>query len=225
MPTKGTTGNGLNSTGAERVTVPILNHQQKTFCEIYLSQAPFYNGLAAVTAAGYKNARSSYQKLMENSNVQLYLEYLREQYRERCYITLDDMVKQLAKIAWFDIRNLFKEDGTLKDIHELDDAAGAAIAGIEWEDLKGVDAMVAEMMGARFAAKRKVKLRDSIKAMELIAKLLGFIKEEKSKERKIVRDRFGNVIQVEDISSIEEEDRVIFEDHTLPPVPNGNSSL
>jgi len=50
---------------------------------------------------------------------------------ERASITKADVLMEAARLARFDIRRLYNEDGGLKKIHELDDETAAAIQGIE----------------------------------------------------------------------------------------------
>ena len=47
------------------------------------------------------------------------------------------MLKELARIAFFDRRKLYREDGSLKSMHELDDDAAAGLSGMHMVETKG----------------------------------------------------------------------------------------
>lgn len=46
-------------------------------------------------------------------------------------ITVERVLREMARLAFFDIRKLVNADGTPKPLHELDDDTAAAIAGLE----------------------------------------------------------------------------------------------
>lgn len=48
-------------------------------------------------------------------------------------ITAARVMQELGRVAFADVRKVFRDDGTLIPIHELDDDAAASIAGIEHE--------------------------------------------------------------------------------------------
>lgn len=50
---------------------------------------------------------------------------------ERLEVTADLVVKEIAKVAFFDPRKLFNGDGSLKLITEIDGQSAASIAGFE----------------------------------------------------------------------------------------------
>jgi phage terminase small subunit len=54
-----------------------------------------------------------------------------EERQQRLDISVDRVLQELARIAFFDPRKLFNHDGSLKDITELDADTAAAIASVE----------------------------------------------------------------------------------------------
>lgn len=94
-----------------------------------------FNGRQAAIRAGYA-ARSADQhasRLMTDVKVQSAIQKVQEYRRQRCEITVDDVVRQWRRLGWSDPRKLFNPDGTAKGIHELDDDTAQAIAGFEVE--------------------------------------------------------------------------------------------
>lgn len=76
---------------------------------------------------------------------------------------------ELAKLAYFDLRQLYREDGSLKDPREWDDATAAAVASVE---------VFEEFAGKRKDRKqightKKVKTWDKNRALDMLLRHLG----------------------------------------------------
>lgn len=89
---------------------------------------------------------------------------LRAEAAKRTGVTQDQIICELANIAFFDIRKLFNADGTLKRVHELDDASAAAIASIEVVDIGG---------DGQLTLSKKFKTAGKLKALELLGVNIG----------------------------------------------------
>ena len=50
-------------------------------------------------------------------------------------LTTERTLQEVARLAYSDVRKLFKADGTLKPIHELTDDEAAAVASVEIDDI------------------------------------------------------------------------------------------
>lgn len=91
----------------------------------------------------------------------------------RLEMTKDRIILEASRIALFDIRKLYRPDGSLKLPHELDDDTAAAISSIEIVEEfsgKGGDR---ELIGYT----KKVKVVDKKGSVELAMKHLGLLKE------------------------------------------------
>ncbi len=79
-------------------------------------------------------------------------------------VTVERVIREIARIGFFDIRKLVNSDGTPKPLHELDDDTAAAIAGLEvarvGNDLVGVGEVL------------KFKIADKNSALEKLGKHL-----------------------------------------------------
>lgn len=111
-----------------------LTNKQQRFADEYLLDL---NATQAAIRAGYskKTAEQLGHQLLKKTSVMEAIAKGREKAQERTQITLDRVLAEYAKLAFFDPRRLFRDDGTPKGIHELDDATAAAICGIDVEDL------------------------------------------------------------------------------------------
>ncbi len=106
------------------------SHRETVFVREYLFDL---NGTRAAVAAGYssKTASVAASRMLRKVKVQALLKQRMEERQQRLDISADRVLRELARIAFFDPRKLFNHDGSLKDIAELDDDTAAAIAGVE----------------------------------------------------------------------------------------------
>lgn len=85
----------------------------------------------AATRVGYASGVG--QQLMLVPEVRERIAELSETQLQASDITAQRVMLELGRIAFSDVRKVFREDGQLIPVHELDDDAAAAIQGIEHE--------------------------------------------------------------------------------------------
>ena len=143
----------------------VLNEKQKKFCEEYILD---FNGTQAAIRCGYskKTANEQAARLLANVSIQNYLTDLKQITAEASQITKEQLIEELRKISFFDIRKIFTVDGGMKNIRDFDDDSAAAIAGIESFDEKVNDITIGTV--------RKLKVLNKISAIERLSKMLGF---------------------------------------------------
>lgn len=103
---------------------------------------------------------------------------------KRTEVTQDMVIKELARIAFFDIRKIFNQDGTLKKVHELDDDSAAAIASIELVDI-GED--------GQLVLSKKFKTEGKIKALNLLGVNMGMFVHRTEDVTDPMRKALGNM--------------------------------
>jgi hypothetical protein len=110
-----------------------LNDQQIHFCNEYLVD---FNGKRAAIAAGYakKGAAASASRLLTYVNIQAYLQKKKDKVAQKLEITFERTLNEIGRIAFFDPRNMFDDDGNLKDIKDLDPDTAAVISSIEVDE-------------------------------------------------------------------------------------------
>ena len=144
-----------------------MTNSQKRFCDEYLID---FNATRAYKAA-YKSCRKDEtanvngSKLLRNTKVQEYIAEKQQEMQERNKITQDTIIQELAKIALFNIKDIYNEDGTLKKVTELDDNTAKAISGVKILQKAGAMKIILS------------KTNDKTKALELLGKHLGMFKE------------------------------------------------
>lgn len=143
-----------------------LTPRELRFVEAYVGGMPAGR---AYEAAGYKargdSADSNALRLLGKEKVVAAVESHRSNAVAKIELTAERWARELAHLAFSDVRKLFGPNGRLKSIHELDDATAAAVASLE----------VIEDPGSRNRAPTvtsKIKIGDKIKALELLGKYL-----------------------------------------------------
>lgn len=91
------------------------------------------NATQAAIRTGYsaKTAASQGARLLKQSGVARAVQTAQQARAVRTEITQDRVLQELARIAFFDIRRLYRADGSMKDPCELDADTAAALASIE----------------------------------------------------------------------------------------------
>lgn len=107
-----------------------LTPKQKRFVAEYLIDL---NATQAAIRTGYsaKTAASQGARLLKQGGVARAVQAAQQARAVRTEITQDRVLQELARIAFFDIRRLYREDGSMKDPCELDADTAAALASIE----------------------------------------------------------------------------------------------
>jgi len=92
----------------------------------------------------------------------------REAMVKRLGLDEEAMLAEYKKLAFFNIKDIFTVDGGMKNIHEIEDDAAAAISGIENFDEKEPES------GMVLGTVRKIKLSDKRAALDSIRDFLGY---------------------------------------------------
>ncbi len=146
--------------------------KQRAFVRYFLET--YELGKSAIRA-GYskKNANVIANRLMHKSQVAELIRQEEEEALKRAGINRNDALLRLAKMVYFDARNLYREDGSIKHPSEWDDATATVIAGIEVTEIYGGQGKKKVSIGQT----KKVKVIDPLRALEILLRHLGLLKE------------------------------------------------
>lgn len=180
-----------------------MTDAQKRFCDEYLIDL---NATRAYKVA-YPNckkdetAKSAGSRLLTNVNVQNYISEKMKEREKRTEVTQDMVIKELAKIAFLDIRKLYTENGQLKNVADIDDDTAGAISSLE--TLEEYDGYGDER--EKIGDTQKVKLLDKTKALELLGRHLGIFNDkldvnvkEKEEKKNAISDILNQMQNVDD---------------------------
>lgn len=152
-----------------------MTDAQKRFCDEYLIDlnATRAYKVAYLRCKKDETANVNGSKLLRNAKVQEYISERMKEREKRTEITQDMVIKELAKIAFLDIRKLYTENGQLKNIADMDSETAGAISSLETlEEYEGY-----RDDREKIGDTQKVKLLDKTKALELLGRHLGMFKE------------------------------------------------
>lgn len=150
-----------------------LTDKQKRFCEEYIidnnaKQAAIRSGFSA------KTAEKQGPQLLEKTWVRNYIRQLQRKLRKKSEISAERVLAEYAKIAFSDIREIFDENGCIKDVNDMPEAVSGVISEIRTTSFKtknGDDII-----------KTSYKLHSKVSALEALSKHLGlFEKDNKQK--------------------------------------------
>lgn len=146
-----------------------LSAKQQRFVEEYLLDA---NATQAAKRAGYseKTAHRIGAENMQKPAIVKAIEAANEKRSERTQVTADDVVRELARLGFSDVRRLFTPGGALRRIHDLDDDTAAAISSIEVVT-KELPRREGEEVEVEYV--HKIKMADKIRPLEMIGKHMG----------------------------------------------------
>lgn len=173
-----------------------LTPRQIKFCELYVQTG---NATQSYLEAGYKvkdqvTAQANSSRMLLNDMVRAHIEKIQESLSLSIRITTEKLMEELAKIAFSNLNNIVAiVDGELV-LKETDDL----------NQLDGLSASKAES-GPKFGGKNgnsssktttfSIKRADRLKALDMLAKMIGAYGRRESDNSKILRDNAPRVLE------------------------------
>lgn len=141
-----------------------LNQMELMFVNEYLLDN---NGSRAVRAAGYNTQHPAQMAhyLLQKDKIKNAIKVRQADRERRTLITGDRLVRILYNWANFDIRKLYRPDGTLKEVKELDEDSARAIQSIR------------VYMDKRGDLIKSIKLVNRVEPAKMIGKSLGLFRD------------------------------------------------
>ena len=149
-----------------------MNDKQRRFAEEYIIDL---NATQAAIRAGYspRTAGAMGFDLLKNPEIQAVICKAQDARAERTHITQDRVLQEIARLAFFDPRKLYDEQGNIKPIHELDDDTAACIGGLDVLTTSRVeDGKEGEPVVVISEVTKKFKIWDKNSALEKAGKHL-----------------------------------------------------
>lgn len=155
-----------------------LTDKQEQFCQEYLIDL---NATQAAIRSGYSSAtaRSQGQRLLTIVDIQARLSELNKSRLEATGISQKRVLEEYAKIAFFDIREIFDVDGGLINVKQLDANNAGAIASIKSSEEWGEDEEGNRIITGTV---KEVKVFDKIRALQDLGKHLGLFEKDNSQK-------------------------------------------
>lgn len=146
----------------------MLNCKQRLFVSAYVRTR---NATQAAIEAGYSEKAANPQgaRLLANASIRAAIDDQIGAIEAASLITTERVLREYARIGFFDPRKLYDESGNLKKITDLDDDTAAAITGIDVVSIGNSENGIGELKKIRFEQKKG--------ALDSIAKILGMMIE------------------------------------------------
>ncbi len=166
------------NTALKTVEPEELNEKQLLFCIEYIKD---FNAKQAAIRAGYtvRSAEVTGCRLLSHDKVAAKIRSIQSKYENKVIVSREKVLAQYAKLAFYDIRKFYDENGKLKRVIDLDEDTAAALAGVEVEeettttdnpdDIIG-DAPIVDIK----TSTKKIKLSDMKGALDSICKMEGY---------------------------------------------------
>jgi len=121
------------------------------------------------------SAGSAASELMKSSEVKMMIKVFTDPAMDLYGATADRIIRELSFVAFFDISQIFDEDGNLRSIKEIPLATRRAIASL---DIQAMEAFMDEddETGKRKSINtllKKLRTSDKLKALEQLCKIKG----------------------------------------------------
>lgn len=129
-----------------------------------------YRTIYSAARMSDKQVHEEASRLAANHKVAARIAELRERAAERAEISMGHTLREIARLAFFDVRKLVGDDGTPKPLQELDEDTAAAISSVDLARIGNAEVGVGEVL--------KVRMADKLQALEKLAKYLGLYEQD-----------------------------------------------
>lgn len=159
-----------------------INGKQQRFVEEYLIDL---NATQAAIRAGYSEKTAGQQgfELLKKPEIQTAISEAQKARSERTEITQDMVLRELAKVGFSDLRNVFTAAGAIIDVQDWDDSTAGAISSLEV--VRRNDGSKDEDGNHNVEYVHKIKVWDKVSALEKMGKHLGMFGNEGEKAAEV----------------------------------------
>jgi len=145
--------------------------QHKRFADKYFeclnaTQSAIYAGFAE------DSAKQEGWRLLQRDDIQEYLNKLRAELDDKTGINQQKVLREIARLAFADIRNYYDGNNNLRPIEDLDDDAAAALASIKSDEIYAGEVTIGHS--------KEIKLYNKLDGLEKLARHLGLYEKDNS---------------------------------------------
>ena len=149
-----------------------LTQKQQRFVDEYLVDL---NATQAAIRAGYSQTTAGQQgfELLKKPEIQSAITERRLAIQEATHVTQERIIKEIAALAFSDMRAMFAPDGSLLPVHSLPDSIAAAVSSIKvvTKRVPGTDPVEVEHVS-------EIKLWDKNSAADKLMRHLGLYEQD-----------------------------------------------
>lgn len=166
---------------------PELTPKQERFAQEYFKIGSGSDAYKAAFSASNMSANAIYvevSRLLDNPKISLRLKELRDGAAEKAMMTSADVLQEAMRLARFDIRKLYREDGSPVPIHELDDDTASAVQAVDIHEEYAGSGADRVFVGYT----KKYKVADKNAALEKLFKHFGLYEKDNAQKNDPIRD-------------------------------------
>lgn len=155
-----------------------LTDKQERFCREYIIDL---NATQAAIRAGYSKRASGsigFENL-KKPEIESYISSLRKNKSQELDFSFERISKELAKVAFGDVKNYFNDNGRLIDINELESHVSSSIKSVTVQQEK---VTVYGEVNIESSVK-KIESYDKLKALELLGKMFGHFSKDNEQKK------------------------------------------
>jgi phage terminase small subunit len=142
----------------------VTEAEQQQFASLYVLHGSNAAAAYREMGIGESNAAERSKVWLNIPGMVARIERVRRMAIKQLDVSLDRILRELACVAFLDVKDLLAEDGTLLDLSSMTEEARRAIAGIDVEQ-------------GQASTVKKIKVSDKLRALEQIAKMQGYLKD------------------------------------------------
>ena len=146
-----------------------LTPKQERFCQVYIetgNASEAYRQAYNAEKMRPDTVNNKAYGLLQKGGIRARLDELRAELKQRHVVTIDRVLDEYAKLAFFDARKLFDDNGAVLPVSQWPDDAAAAIGGLDVAEIGLGD-------GDALGVVKKLKLIDKRGALDSLARHLG----------------------------------------------------
>ena len=148
--------------------------RRRVFVEQYLSNGNNATQAALVAGFSQKTAASQGARLLKHVDVIDKLTARQTEVFNNLQITTERILQERARMAFFDVRKLYDENGNLIPLHKLDADTAAVIAGVDVTQIGGDEGV---------SLVKKYKLADKNAALTSLERQLGMYRADNEQSK------------------------------------------
>jgi phage terminase small subunit len=157
--------------------------RKANFIEAYIANGG--NATQAAVTAGYseRTAKQQGSRLLTDVDIKAVLDARARSLADRYRLNTENVLKETARIAFFDVANCFGENGALLDVRTIPEDTRRALSSVEVVEMsQGPDSLPLYV--------KKIRVSDKNVALERAFKHLGLFREDNEQLGKAARRFF-----------------------------------
>lgn len=167
-----------------------LTAKQELFCQKYVefgNESEAYRQVYNASKMLDKSINEKACVLRKSVKVSARIADLQKDAKKRNDVTIDRIIQELKLISFFDPKELYNNDGSMKEIKDMTEEVRRAIAEIKVEEL---------IINAKVSKKKtSVKMYSKLDSIEKFAKHLGFYLKDNEQRGRSAAELFADLMQ------------------------------